>query len=185
VPLVLYGIAMDDLSLWRQTLARVRRELSQLPGTEKRWLQENLAHIQALQRQIHSYFQAADGDRLCAACSGACCEKGRHHLTLVNLLGFLLADEAPPQPDFTSTCPFLGPTGCRLDIGRRPFNCITFNCELVENALSKKQQDEFYRLEQRLRTCYELFDQRYAGSSLRGLLIRAERLGGGSFLARR
>lgn len=175
---------MDDSQLWRWTLERVRAELEQLAVGERNWLRENLAQVQQLQRRIHAFFEAVAGDRWCARCGGACCEKGRNHLTLVNLLGFLMADESPPAPDFASTCPFLGEAGCRLDVGRRPFNCVTFNCELVENALDDAQRSEFYRLERQLRACYETFDQRYAGSSLRGLLIRAERLGARAFLER-
>ncbi len=174
----------DDFNLWNRTLQRVRAELSRLPDEERRWLAVHLRRIQQLQRRIHRFFQQAGGDAHCCSCSGACCEKGRNHLTLVNLLGFLLAGESPPPPDFTATCPFLSPTGCRLDIARRPFNCVTFNCDLVEDALDEASRAAFYRLERQLRRHYQAFDRRYAGSSLRGLLIRAERLGGQSFLER-
>jgi hypothetical protein len=41
---------------------------------------------------------------------------------------------------------------------------------------------QFYTLERQLRSLYEEFDGRFSGSSLRGLLIRAERLGERPFL---
>lgn len=173
-----------NFQLWRRTLERVRAELSQLCAAERRWLDEHLEQIQRLQRRIHGFFERADGVRLCRSCNGACCEKGRHHLTLVNLLGFLLAGEDPPAPDFASTCPFLSNVGCRLDVERRPFNCVTFNCEAVEAALDAASRADFYAMERQLRRLYTAFDQRYAGSSLRGLLIRAERLGERPFLER-
>lgn len=175
---------MTDQSLWQDSLSRIRREFAALPAPEREWIERTLQDIQIRQRQLHSFFQRADGSRHCAACGGACCAKGRNHLTLVNLLGYLAANEEPPPPDFTATCPFLAPSGCRLDVPRRPFNCITFNCEAVEGALDEADRADFYRQEAQLRQAYEAFDRRYAGSSLRGLLIRAERLGDRPFLAR-
>lgn len=175
---------MTDQSLWQDCLRRLRAELPLLPAAEREWLDCNLLGIQARQRHLHTFFQRADGARHCAACGGACCAKGRHHLTLVNLLGYLAAGDEPPQPDFTASCPFLAPSGCRLDVPRRPFNCVTFNCEAVEDALDEAGLADFYRLEAELRQAYEAFDRRYAGSSLRGLLIRAQRLGDRPFLAR-
>jgi len=175
---------MTDPELWQDCLMRVRAEFAALPATEREWLNRHLQDIQARQRQLHTFFQRAEGARHCAACGGDCCEKGRNHLTLVNLLGYLAEGEEPPQPDFTATCPFLAPTGCRIDVPRRPFNCITFNCDVVEDALDEVGRADFYRLEAQLRQDYEAFDRRYAGSSLRGLLIRAERLADHPFLAR-
>jgi len=174
----------DDLHLWRRCVARVREELLRLPDDERCWLAEHLWQVQQLQRRIHGFFEMADGASRCLACSGACCEKGRNHLTLVNLLGFLLAGETPPEPDFAATCPFLGAAGCCLDVERRPFNCVTFNCEALEDVLDEVSRAAFYQMERQLRQLYEAFDCRYAGSSLRGLLIRAERLGERPFLDR-
>lgn len=175
---------MTDQKLWQNSLSRIRREFIALPAPERDWIERNLQGIQVLQRQLHTFFQTADGARHCTVCGGACCEKGRNHLTLVNLLGYLAASEEPPPPDFTATCPFLAPSGCRLDVPRRPFNCITFNCEVVEVALNEAGRADFYRLEAQLRQAYEAFDRRFAGSSLRGLLIRAERLADRPFLVR-
>ncbi len=174
----------DDLLLWHRCVVRVREELLALSDAERAWLIEHLQQIHQLQRRIHVFFEIADGARHCLACNGACCEKGRHHLTLVNLLGFLLSEQALPEPDFSASCPFLTATGCCLDVERRPFNCVTFNCELVEDVLSEENRAAFYQLERQLRQLYESFDKRYAGSSLRGLLIRAERLGERPFLDR-
>ncbi len=177
-------LIVDDYHLWQRCMARVSDEIKQLPDNERHWLVEHLEQVQQLQRRIHGFFEQADGASRCLACNGACCEKGRHHLTLVNLLGFLLLGESPPEPDFAATCPFLTASGCSLDVERRPFNCVTFNCEAVEDALDEGSRTAFYQLERQLRQLYETFDQRYAGSSLRGLLIRAERLGERSFLER-
>ena len=36
---------------------------------------------------------------------------------------------------------------CLLPVAQRPFNCITFICEAVENRLSEEQTEEFYAIE--------------------------------------
>jgi hypothetical protein len=60
---------------------------------------------------------------------------------------------------------------------------VTFICEQVLDSLGSEGSGRFQCLEQELRSLYLAFDDRYAGSSLRGLFIRAERLDGRPFLA--
>jgi hypothetical protein len=170
--------------LWRDTLEALRAELPQLAGSERAWMEDRLTQVGRCQQQLQALFAQAGGEGLCRSCAGACCQCGTHHLTLVNLLAFLLPGAPPPAPDFDRTCPFLAATGCRLPATHRPFNCVTFICEPVEAGLTAADRKAFWSLERRLRALYEAFDRRYAGSSLRGLLIRAERLGGRAFLER-
>lgn len=170
--------------LWRSALGAVAKELPRLAAAERAWMAEQLVQIGRCQQQLQDLFAGAGGAGVCQTCAGACCERGTHHLTLVNLLAYLLAGKQPPTPDFARTCPFLGDAGCLLPATHRPFNCVTFICEPVEEGLSPAGREVFWALERRLRALYEAFDGRYAGSSLRGLLIRAERLGGRAFLDR-
>ena len=163
-------------------MSRVRDELRHLPQTERAWIAERLLLVARLQEALHALFLRAQGPQLCAECFGACCDLGKNHLTLVNLLACLLAGEEPPELRFDRPCPSLGEAGCLLPPARRPFNCVTFLCESVEEGLSMDQRVQFYTLERQLRSLYEEFDGRFSGSSLRGLLIRAERLGERPFL---
>jgi hypothetical protein len=68
-------------------------------------------------------------------------------------------------------------------VARRPFNCVIFLCDEVLAGLDAAQRQRAVHLEAQLRSLYEAFDRRFAGSSLHGLLIRAERLGARPFLA--
>lgn len=167
---------------WKSYLALVSAEYAQLPTAERCWISAELARIADLQQQLDDLFRQGNGPAVCRRCLGACCDCGKNHFALVNLLAFLSVDELPPAADFTLPCPFLGPTGCRLEVSRRPFNCITFICEGILDPLGEAGYDAFHELESQLRRCYLNFDQRYAGSSLRGLLIRGESLAGGAFL---
>ncbi|PLX83866.1 MAG: hypothetical protein C0617_10090 [Desulfuromonas sp.] len=172
------------LSTWRNAVERVTAELARQVQTEEAWMSPRLERIAAVQRQIHELFSAAEGQECCRGCGGLCCDRGKNHLSLVNLLGFLCSGQSPPEPDFTRPCPFLGEGGCRLDPGRRPFNCVTFICEEVEARMAPADREAFYRLDADLRRLYGEFDGRYAGSSPRGLFIRLARLGDAPLLAR-
>lgn len=169
--------------LWQHALAAVRSELPLLDSRRRTWVGAAVANIARWQEQIHALYLAADGPALCCRCRGACCACGTYHFTLVNLLAYLIENEEPPAPDFQKTCPFLGPSGCLLPVARRPFNCVIFLCDQILDNLTEMQQRQARLLEDRLRRQYLEFENYFAGASLRGLLIRAERLGGQSLLA--
>ncbi|AMV73558.1 hypothetical protein JCM30471_19750 [Desulfuromonas carbonis] len=173
----------DEEEIWCRTLAAVRSELAALPLAERSWLERQLARIATLQERLHAFFLAADGPELCRACDGACCGCGRNHLTLGNLLAILLAGREPPVPDWSAPCPWLAADGCRLPVAWRPFNCVSFVCEAVEERLADVDRESFYRLERELRAGYDALARRYPGGGRQGLLLRAERLGLRGFLS--
>lgn len=162
--------------LWERSVAAVQEELRHLPAAELAWIDRQLALIEDLQQQLHALFLAAGGAEACRDCQGACCARGTYHLTLANLLGLLRKGLPLPEPDFSCTCPLLGPTGCQLEVARRPYNCVSFICDRLEERLSADRQQLFYRLEAQLRQTYLEFAERYRGGSLHGLLNIAERL---------
>jgi hypothetical protein len=176
-------IIQQRQQLWHRTVAAVTAELEQLEPQQRAWIQDAVARIGQYQTQMHELFLAADGPALCSQCLGACCACGTHHFTLANLLAYLIEGISPPEPDFGQTCPFLGASGCLLPVSRRPFNCVIFLCEEVWANLTEPQQSMARQLEDELRRQYLAFDDCFAGASLRGLLIRAERLGGLALLA--
>lgn len=170
---------------WAQIMQALSLEVAALECSERDWIRPRLAAIGQLQTELHAVFLAVGGAEACAACQGDCCDRGRHHCTLVNALGYLLAGERVPVPDFSRPCPYLGEAGCQFDVPRRPFNCVTFLCGALDQQLTPSQREVFYRGEQQLRRLYGEFDRRYAGGGLHGLLLRAETLAGSPFLARR
>lgn len=168
--------------LWQRTVTAVMAELEYLDHQRRAWISEAVQKIARDQQRMHALFLAADGPAACSRCNGACCACGTHHFTLVNLLAYLIEGTLPPLPDFSRPCPFLDHSGCRLPVARRPFNCVIFLCEDIWHNLSESQQRQARLLEEELRRQYLAFDELFAGSSLRGLLIRAERLQGQAFL---
>ena len=174
--------SLAEARQWRQLVDRLEAEYARLAPAERGWLADRLAQVADCQERLHAFFLQAGGAQLCRDCAGDCCGCGKNHLTLVNLLGYLAAGEALPEPEFSRTCPFLTDSGCRHEVGRRPFNCVTFLCEKVEGRLEPASREAFYRRERQLRRLYAEFDRRYAGSSLRGIFIRSESLAGRPFL---
>ena len=166
---------------WQQLVARIAMDYQDLPASEKHWISERLAQLEPLQERLNQLFEIGSGLQSCADCQGDCCARGHNHMTLVNLLGFLENGSLPPPADFNRTCPFLGEQGCVLPVARRPYNCISFVCDIIENSLTTAQISEFYSLEQQLRCLYQAFADRYAGGGMTGLLLQNERLAGQSF----
>jgi hypothetical protein len=174
--------AQHSRRLWDHCLSGVKQEYGLLAPRERDWILERLGQMADLQKQLDELFVAADGPAACRQCSGACCDSGKNHFTLANLLAFVSVGQLPPDPDFSLVCPFLGEAGCRIEVSRRPFNCITFACDQVLDSLGS-QRERYFHLEKALHAHYLAFDRRYSGSSLCGLLIRAERLAGHPFLS--
>jgi hypothetical protein len=169
---------------WQNITVAISKEFSCLPESERQWIEQQIAHIHQLQRQLHALFVQAQGLKHCQSCLGSCCERGNNHMTLANVLSGLL-DRTLPAADFSQTCPFLTDQGCALSVESRPFNCVTFICDTIEECLSDEDQKRFYTFERQLREHYTAFDQRYVGSSLQGLLIRSQSMPGSQYLAHR
>ena len=167
---------------WPALLQRIRRELDVLSEADRTWLKERLVVIEATQLALDELFCKAGGVQSCAGCDGECCGCGRHHITLTNLLAYLLVGEDPPAPDFSRTCPYLGDQGCLLPVSRRPYNCITFFCETLEDQLNSVDSEQLRTLDRRLRNEYQRVEERYPAASLRGLWIALERVGDGQLL---
>jgi hypothetical protein len=167
---------------WSALLHKLRDELVALDESDRQWLKDRLDTIAAIQLDLDNLFQEAGGVRACAVCDGACCGCGRHHVTLTNLLAYLLADDVPPAPDFSKTCPYLGESGCRLPVDRRPYNCITFFCEQLEENLSVEDRQQLRLLDRQLRRAYQSLAERYPSASLHGLWIALERIDGTDIL---
>jgi hypothetical protein len=168
---------------WHALLSALHSELSALDDGARLWLVRQVAEIGRLQAELDALFRSAGGPATCAACVDRCCGCGRHHLTLTNLLAYLLAGEAPPEPDFSCTCPFLAVKGCLLPVTRRPYNCITFFCETLDQRLDHGEREQLRRLDRQLRRTYQRVAERYPVASLRGLWIALERTRGGHLLS--
>jgi len=169
---------------WQKLVAQICREYTHLELVEKSWIARHCQLIGVLQEKLDQLFMQAQGEDICRNCQGECCALGHNHLTLANLLALVGASQQLPRLDFSQTCPLLTAQGCQLPAAYRPYNCVSFVCEQIENRLTSQHKTEFYQIEKDLRQLYRLFLERYPGASLSGLFIAADRLQGRPFLQR-
>ncbi|MFO7811419.1 MAG: hypothetical protein R6V21_00470 [Pelovirga sp.] len=167
--------------LWQQIVTEVQDHYQNLGQEEKDRLEPRLRAIADLQGRLTNLFEKADGDQHCRECAGGCCHAGHNHMTLVNLLQYVCRQQPLPAADFQQSCPFLGAEGCLLPPSRRPYNCISFNCDTIESRLSAADLKQFYQVEGELRQHYLAVARRYAGAAMTGLLLQYGRLQGRSF----
>lgn len=167
---------------WPFWLKRLEEEIATLDLKDKHWLQDRVTAIGKIQLELDQLFRIAGGLKTCANCDGACCSRGRYHLTLTNVLAYLLDEDVPPVPDFSSSCPYLGDSGCRLKIDGRPYNCITFFCDQLERRLSQEQRVQLRALDCCLRREYQAVADRYPVANLSGFWFAIERIGNNKML---
>jgi hypothetical protein len=123
--------------------------------------------------ELHALSAPAEPGVHCAACGGACCVAGKYHFSKVDLLVYLAMDEPLFEPCFDNgLCPYLSAEACLMAPGFRPFNCITFNCELIEDRLPATEVDRFYRLERELREGYRQLRALFPEKTLDGALLK-------------
>jgi len=164
--------------LWKSVVSRLMDEYKTLSMSELEWIDRRLNRIDIVQRELDQLFRTAEGESICHRCQGDCCAKGHNHMTLANLLSFARHDVFPPDADFDRTCPFLSSSGCELSVISRPYNCITFICDSIEQAFGEEDKQRFYDLDRELRSLYLEFSQRYQGGAMTGLLIQEDRCPG-------
>lgn len=157
---------------WREAVSKVTAAFERLPDAVRleleRLCRDMVAHKEAMQ-QLAARVDAA---RHCAGCGGACCVRGKYHFGAVDLLVYLSTAKPLFAPRFDNgLCPFLGEPECLIPAGYRPFNCITFNCDLIEDQLTRDEVSRFYRMEQELKARYAQIRSLFPARSMDGPLL--------------
>lgn len=149
---------MTDQELWSAATAAVKQEYEALQDRLKVRINELVAEIGILKARYQNLAATAHADQKCAQCLGACCGHGKHHFTVVDLLGYFACGAELFTPQFDSpVCPYHHGSGCLMSPALRPFNCIIFLCEELESALSQEAKAELADIEKELRRLYYCF----------------------------
>ena len=158
---------------WHDGVRRVTRGFSLLPEPDLERLGTLCNLMMEQKRALQALVARVDCGSHCAGCGGACCVSGKYHFTAVDLLVYLAKGEPLFAPLFDNgLCPYLGDAGCLTAPQYRPFTCITFNCELIEDLLSGDEVASFYRLEKELRGTYGEIRSLFPGKSMDGALLK-------------
>ncbi|GFO68890.1 hypothetical protein GMLC_24690 [Geomonas limicola] len=157
---------------WQDGVREVERVLEGFPEERLPRLRELADQLKALKSKLQELVSAVEAGSHCAACGGACCVAGKFHVSRVDLLVYLLDRLSLFEPLFgNGLCPYLAPDGCLMPAAYRPFNCITFNCELIEDRLAEADRTAFYQGERELTRCYAEIRSLFPGRSMHGAVL--------------
>lgn len=168
--------ANNDFENWGIAINAARKEYALLPAAFQEKMGILLANIKRLKTALHELNKSVEGEAVCAICLGGCCGTGKYHFTVTDLLVYISDGKELFVPDFTGKhCPYLGEAGCFMEPGYRPFNCITFNCEQIEQLHGHSDIREFYDIERKLRIQYNAVEEIFGNKFEYGLLSNYER----------
>ncbi|MBJ6802104.1 hypothetical protein [Geomonas propionica] len=157
---------------WQEAVSRVTAAFERLSVPVRRNLETLATQMAAHKEGMQQLVSGVDAAAHCAGCGGACCVKGKYHFSAVDLLVYLATDKPLFAPRFDNgLCPFLGEPECLIPAGYRPFNCITFNCDLIEDQLAREDVSRFYRMEQELVARYAAIRGLFPARSMDGPLL--------------
>jgi len=158
---------------WQDGVRGVGAVFAALPEPDRERLRCRAKAMVALKEAMQELVAMVDAASHCAGCGGACCVCGKYHFTAVDLLVYLATGAPLFAPRFDNgLCPYLGEARCLIEPGYRPFNCITFNCELIEDQLPPDEVSRFYLMERELRSSYGEIRSLFPAKTMHGPLLR-------------
>ncbi|BCG45728.1 hypothetical protein GEOBRER4_n0494 [Citrifermentans bremense] len=158
---------------WVKAVAAVDAVFQALPQEKAHRLHELSRAMVALKERMQRLVEQVEAAESCAGCGGACCVCGKYHFSAADLLAYRATGEPLFSPRFDNgLCPYLGEPGCLIPPGYRPFNCITFNCELIEDRLAHSDVSRFYLMERELKGLYAEIRSLFPGGAMDGPLLR-------------
>jgi hypothetical protein len=167
---------VTDEELWRTGTAALAREYEALQPPFRDRVAVLAAQVRVAKQAIHDCVTAVNADAVCANCRGECCARGKNHVTVIDLLIYLVEGKELFTPRFDhNLCPCLGETGCLMPAPFRPFNCIIFNCDRVEGLMEPLEKERLYEAERRLRGLYGEFEKLFGKRFMAGLLFCSQR----------
>lgn len=162
--------------MWERAVHVARVEYEQLSDPLKKQVLAIGESIRQVKLEIYALAGGAAIIETCVACGGLCCEKGKYHFSVIDLLMYLSTGKELFIPSFReSPCPFLGETGCLMDPAYRPYTCITFHCERLEDLLSPADLERIHHLERGLRELCQKLEKLFGGRLMQGLLLSCAR----------
>jgi hypothetical protein len=167
------GLQMSFEKQWHDGLLGVSRAFLLLSEPDLERLRDLTSLMVVQKGALQALVTRVGAASHCASCGGACCVAGKYHFTAVDFLVYLATGEPLFAPLFgNGLCPYLGEAGCLIPPAYRPFNCITFNCERIEDLLSGEEVSRFYQLERELRHNYGEIRSLFPGKTMDGALLK-------------
>ncbi len=146
-------IVFEDQQNWLHSVEAARKQYELLPAEVRCNLNIIIDEIMFLKSSLLNLTLAAGSSDACRDCGGKCCNNGKFHVSLLDLMAYLRTSAELPVPDFENRpfCPYGCSDGCLMKPGFRSVTCVIFNCELVESLLMDSEQLKLKTLEVQLR----------------------------------
>jgi hypothetical protein len=172
----LQGDFLTDQELWQRAVSIARVEYENLSDLVKAQVLGIGEAIRQNKLEMYSLAGGAAVVETCADCGGLCCEKGKYHFSAIDLLMYLSTGKELFTPSFRRTpCPFLGEEGCLMAPAYRPFTCITFHCERLEEFIPSADLERMCHLERSLRVLCRQMEELFGNRLMQGLLLSCAR----------
>jgi hypothetical protein len=128
---------MEYAIVWSEAVRSVREGYLSLPSGLREKTEALCRRIAAEKEALHALVREAGGESACRSCGGECCPSGRYHVSIGDAIGFVALGGPLFTPRFDGpACPYLGETGCLMDAGFRPFPCVIFTCDKLQELLT-------------------------------------------------
>ena len=145
---------MNDQHLWNLGTVRLKALLADLPVAKGLTLTQLLIRYREAKEAFAAVVASVDADSVCRECEGQCCLNGKYRINVFDALARTVA-ETPTSADFFQkpVCPYGTDTGCTMEPGLRPADCVLFICEAIEQKMSPQARLILAGQEQELREC--------------------------------
>jgi hypothetical protein len=167
---------MTEREKWNLGVAAVRGKYATLSPAIHARLKKCAVAIKSRKKALHQIGAGVSAAEICAQCRGECCKSGKNHVTAVDLLVYLSDGRNIFTPCFEhDICPYLGENSCFMGPEYRPYNCVTFICERIEELLDPPEKERFYAVERELRVLYRDMEQLFDKNISKDVMNTCER----------
>jgi len=146
-------VCVNDQAAWEQALSNAGSWYCGVPAAIRLELDGLLEEIMHLKQMLVELVTSSGSSAICRACGGECCNLGKYHLSVLDILAYRKTGLEPLVPDFSSTpaCPYSNASGCLMTAPYRPLTCVIFNCQSIEERLTAPQRQTLDEYESALR----------------------------------
>lgn len=145
---------MDDQQVWNIGAVRLKGLLADLSVGTMSTLTQLLIRYRKAKEALAAVVADVDAASVCRECGGQCCLNGKYRINVLDTLARIAA-EIPTSADFSQkpVCPYGACTGCTMEPGLRPADCVLFICDAIDQKLSPQARLILATEEQLLRKC--------------------------------
>ncbi len=147
---------MDDQQVWDIGMMRLEGLFSGLSAGTRFALAQQLTRYRKAKEALAAVVVNVAAASLCRECGGQCCLNGKYRVNVFDALAHV-AIQIPVAADFSQKplCPYGAATGCTMEPGMRPADCIVFLCDGIDEKVSLQDRAILAAQERDVRECIQ------------------------------